>query len=81
MQSSLRSRELEDGMDNNKNDKPARYRQRAEQLRALAADLTDANAKKVLLTTAEDYEVMALEAEHAALVAGAKARSEPPRDI
>jgi hypothetical protein len=62
-------------------DKPARYRERAAQLRAVAADLRDESAKKVLLATAEDYELMALDAERAALLAGTTPKSKPPRDI
>jgi hypothetical protein len=60
------------------NDKSARYRERAKQLRSVAADLENQTAKKVLLATAEDYEAMALEAER---IAAAKPKSDPPRDI
>ena len=40
-------------------DSAMRYRQRAEELRVIAADTRDRSAKKTLVDIAEDYERMA----------------------
>ncbi len=45
--------------------KAIRYRQRAEELRAIAAQVMDLKARATLLEVAEDYERMALSAENA----------------
>jgi hypothetical protein len=47
------------------------YRTRAQQLRAVANDLTDRRSRAVLLAAADDYEAMAVEAERSAAVAAA----------
>jgi len=43
---------------------PGYWRRRAEEARTLADKLTDAQAKRKMLTIAEDYETLAIRTEH-----------------
>jgi len=47
-------------------DDPEHWRKRAEEARAIAVQMTDAHAKAIMLTIAQDYEKLAVRAEQRA---------------
>jgi hypothetical protein len=59
--------------------KADRYRQRAEELRAIAEQVMDLKARGTLLEVAEDYERMAQAAENAGLPPKADGKNSKPQ--